>query len=86
MLAHRLEGYGTLGQLWGELSEDELVGLYCSRRIEPEGLSRVTCIALYLSQSLARDPRDGLSNGIARTAEAFSAFGQSGIALNTSMT
>lgn len=29
---------------------------------------------------------DILSNGIARTAEAFSAFGQSGIALNTSMT
>ena len=49
MLAHRLEGYGALRQLGGELSEDELVGLYCSRRIDAEGLSCVTCIALYLS-------------------------------------
>ena len=63
MLAHRLEGYGALRQLWGELSEDELVGLYCSRRIDAEGLSRVTCIALYLSQSLTRDPRDCLKIG-----------------------
>ena len=63
MLAHRLEGYGTLGQLGGELPEDELVGLHRPRSIDAEGFGRLSGIALYLSQSFARDPHDGLKVG-----------------------
>ena len=63
MLAHRLEGYGALGQLGGELPEDELVGLYRSRCVNAECLSRVTCIALNLFEPFARNPRDGLKVG-----------------------
>ena len=63
MLAHRLEGYGTLGQLGGELPEDELVGLHRPRRIDTEGFGGLSGIALYLSQSFAHDPRDGLKVG-----------------------
>ena len=63
VLAHRLEGYGTLCQLGGELSEDELVGLHRPRRIDTEGFGGLSGIALYLSQSFARDSRDGLKVG-----------------------
>ena len=49
-----------LDELGGELPEDELVGLHRPRSIDAEGFGGLSGIALYLSQSFARDSRDGL--------------------------
>ena len=49
MITHRLEGYRALGELRGELTEDELVTLDRSSGINTKGFSSVTCVALYLA-------------------------------------